>query len=166
MTQLRDDAVRFRAADSIQSQRLFPREIRYQRLCFLYKKAEVPSESATRPDYLEDACRPSSLGWYWLRLERLMCNMVCDGQIDIATAQAAFVTDWIAAYHTYYEARKKAARRLHAVYSTSMSARRAASCRTSTEQSPCLATCARTAVAVIGMLLHTSSRTARSTATF
>jgi hypothetical protein len=104
---IRHDAVRFRAADSIQSQRLFSREIRYQRLCFLYKKAEVPSESATRPDYLEDACRPSSLGWYWLRLERLMCNMVCDGQIDIATAQAAFVTDWIAAYHTYYEARKK-----------------------------------------------------------
>ena len=52
-----------------------------------------------------------------------MCNMVCDGQIDIATAQAAFVTDWIAAYHTYYEARKKrpagftpsiAPRRVHA----------------------------------------------------
>jgi hypothetical protein len=33
--------------------------------------------------------------------------MVCDGQIDIATAQAAFVTDWIAAYHTYCEAMKK-----------------------------------------------------------
>jgi len=41
------------------------------------------------------------------RLERLMCNMVCDGQIDIGTAQEAFATDWIAAYHTYYEARKK-----------------------------------------------------------
>src|SRR5271166_3132371 len=32
------------------------------------------------------------------RLERLMCNMVCDGQIDIAAAQEAFATDWIAAY--------------------------------------------------------------------
>jgi len=41
------------------------------------------------------------------RLERLMCNMVCDGQIDIATAQQAFATDWIAAYQTYYERRKK-----------------------------------------------------------
>jgi hypothetical protein len=41
------------------------------------------------------------------RLERLMCNMVCDGQIDIATAQEAFATDWIAAYHTYYEGGKK-----------------------------------------------------------
>ena len=41
------------------------------------------------------------------RLERLMCNMVCDGQIDIATAQEAFATDWIAAYHTYYEGKKK-----------------------------------------------------------
>jgi len=41
------------------------------------------------------------------RLERLICNMVCDGEIDIATAQAAFATDWIAAYQKYYEARKK-----------------------------------------------------------
>jgi hypothetical protein len=41
------------------------------------------------------------------RLERLMCNLVCDGQIDIAIAQEAFATDWIAAYHTYYEGRKK-----------------------------------------------------------
>ena len=41
------------------------------------------------------------------RLERLMCNMVCEGQIDIATAQEAFATDWIAAYHAYYEVRKK-----------------------------------------------------------
>src|ERR1035437_2092492 len=45
------------------------------------------------------------------RLERLMCNMVCDGQIDIATAQQAFATDWIAAYQTYYEGRKKRPRR-------------------------------------------------------
>jgi len=37
------------------------------------------------------------------RLERLMCDMVCAGQIDIAAAQAAFATDWIAAYQTYYE---------------------------------------------------------------
>jgi hypothetical protein len=41
------------------------------------------------------------------RLERLMCDMVCDGQIDIATVQEAFATDWIAAYHAYYETRKK-----------------------------------------------------------
>lgn len=36
-----------------------------------------------------------------------MCRMVCDGQIDIATAQEAFATDWIAAYHAYYEGRKR-----------------------------------------------------------
>jgi hypothetical protein len=41
------------------------------------------------------------------RLERLMCRMVCDGQIDIAAAQQAFATDWIAAYHAYYEGRTK-----------------------------------------------------------
>jgi hypothetical protein len=35
------------------------------------------------------------------RLEHLMCDMVCAGQIDIATAQAAFATDWIAAYQKY-----------------------------------------------------------------
>jgi hypothetical protein len=35
------------------------------------------------------------------RLERLMCDMVCSGQIDIATAQAAFAIDWIAAYQRY-----------------------------------------------------------------
>lgn len=40
------------------------------------------------------------------RLERLMCNMVCNGQIEMARAQEAFATDWIAAYHTYYDARK------------------------------------------------------------
>jgi hypothetical protein len=40
-----------------------------------------------------------------------MCNMVCDGQIDIATAQQAFATDWIAAYQTYYEGRKRRQRR-------------------------------------------------------
>jgi len=37
------------------------------------------------------------------RLERLMCDMVCSGQIDIGTAQEAFAKDWIAAYHKYYE---------------------------------------------------------------
>jgi len=36
-----------------------------------------------------------------------MCNMVCDGQIEIATAQQAFATDWIAAYQTYYDGRKR-----------------------------------------------------------
>jgi hypothetical protein len=41
------------------------------------------------------------------RLERLMCRMVCDGQIDIATAQEAFATNWISAYHAYYEGKKK-----------------------------------------------------------
>ena len=47
------------------------------------------------------------------RLERLMCNMVCDGQIDIGTAQEAFAADWIAAYHAYYEVRKKQIGRAH-----------------------------------------------------
>jgi hypothetical protein len=37
--------------------------------------------------------------------------MVCDGQIDIATAQQAFAIDWIAAYQKYYEGRKKRQRR-------------------------------------------------------
>jgi len=41
------------------------------------------------------------------RLERLICNMVCDGQIDIAAAQEAFATDWIAGYQRYYEGRKR-----------------------------------------------------------
>jgi hypothetical protein len=36
------------------------------------------------------------------RLERVMCDMVCGGQLDIATAQEAFAKDWIAAYHKYY----------------------------------------------------------------
>jgi hypothetical protein len=38
------------------------------------------------------------------RLERLMCDMVCAGQLDIAAAQGAFAKDWIAAYEEYYEA--------------------------------------------------------------
>jgi hypothetical protein len=38
------------------------------------------------------------------RLERLICDMVCNGQLDIATAQEAFAKDWIAAYRKYYEA--------------------------------------------------------------
>jgi hypothetical protein len=33
--------------------------------------------------------------------------MVCNGQIEIATVQEAFATDWIAAYHAYYEGGKK-----------------------------------------------------------
>jgi hypothetical protein len=37
------------------------------------------------------------------RLERVMCEMVCGGQLDI-TAQEAFAKDLIAAYHKYYEA--------------------------------------------------------------
>ncbi len=35
-----------------------------------------------------------------------MCNMVCDEQTDIATAQQAFATDRIAAYQKYYDGRK------------------------------------------------------------
>jgi hypothetical protein len=38
------------------------------------------------------------------RLERLLCDMVCDGQLDISAAQTAIAKDWIAAYHKYYEA--------------------------------------------------------------
>ena len=38
------------------------------------------------------------------RLERFICDMVCNGQLDIGTAQEAFAKDWIAAYHKYYEA--------------------------------------------------------------
>jgi hypothetical protein len=37
------------------------------------------------------------------RLERLMCDMVCSGQLDLGTAQEAFAKDWIAAYQKYYE---------------------------------------------------------------
>ena len=36
-----------------------------------------------------------------------MCDMVCGGQIDIATAQEAFATDWIAAYQKYFRERKR-----------------------------------------------------------
>jgi hypothetical protein len=38
------------------------------------------------------------------RLERFMCEMVCNRQLDLATAQKAFGEDWIAAYRKYYEA--------------------------------------------------------------
>jgi hypothetical protein len=37
------------------------------------------------------------------RLERLICDMVCGGQLDIATAQEAFAKDWVAAYQKYFE---------------------------------------------------------------
>jgi hypothetical protein len=37
------------------------------------------------------------------RLERLLCDMVCNGQIEIGTAQEAIAKDWIAAYQKYYE---------------------------------------------------------------
>ena len=40
------------------------------------------------------------------RLEDLMCKMVCNRQIDIAIAQEAFATDWIAAYQKYFRGRK------------------------------------------------------------
>jgi hypothetical protein len=38
------------------------------------------------------------------RLERFMCDMVCNQLLDLAIAQTAIVEDWIAAYHKYYEA--------------------------------------------------------------
>jgi hypothetical protein len=38
------------------------------------------------------------------RLEHLLCEMVCAGQLDITTAQEAIAKDWIAAYRKYYEA--------------------------------------------------------------
>ena len=41
-------------------------------------------------------------------IERLMCNLVCEGKIDIASAQQAFATDWIAAYQKYFGGRKRA----------------------------------------------------------
>ena len=41
------------------------------------------------------------------RLERRLCDMVCARHIDMAKAQEAFATDWIAAYHTYYEVSAK-----------------------------------------------------------
>ena len=37
------------------------------------------------------------------RLERLMCDMVCSGQLDLATAQEGIAKDWIAAYQKYHE---------------------------------------------------------------
>ena len=38
------------------------------------------------------------------RLERFICDMVCNRQLDLTNAQKAFVEDWIATYHKYYEA--------------------------------------------------------------
>jgi hypothetical protein len=35
------------------------------------------------------------------RLERFICDMVCNRQLAIGTAQEAFAKDWIAAYHKY-----------------------------------------------------------------
>jgi class 3 adenylate cyclase len=32
-----------------------------------------------------------------------MCDMACAGEIDIATAQQAFATDWIAAYQRHFQ---------------------------------------------------------------
>jgi hypothetical protein len=37
-------------------------------------------------------------------LERLLCDKVCAGQLDISTAQEAIAKDWVAAYQKYYEA--------------------------------------------------------------
>jgi hypothetical protein len=36
------------------------------------------------------------------RLERRLCDMVCAGQLDIATAQQEIAEDWIAAYQKYF----------------------------------------------------------------
>jgi hypothetical protein len=36
-------------------------------------------------------------------LEHLVCEMVCNQQLDLATMQKAIAKDWIAAYHKYYE---------------------------------------------------------------
>jgi len=47
------------------------------------------------------------------RFEHRMSNMVCYEQFDIATAQEAFATDWIAAYQKYYEGKKKRQRWKH-----------------------------------------------------
>jgi hypothetical protein len=38
------------------------------------------------------------------RLERFICDIVCNRQLDLTNAQEAFVEDWIATYHKYYEA--------------------------------------------------------------
>jgi hypothetical protein len=37
------------------------------------------------------------------RLERRICDMVCAGQLDLATAQQEIAEDWIAAYQKYFE---------------------------------------------------------------
>ena len=37
------------------------------------------------------------------RLETVLCDLVCDGLLDIGDAQEAIITDWIAAYHLYNE---------------------------------------------------------------
>jgi hypothetical protein len=44
------------------------------------------------------------------RLERQVCDMVCAGHIDIAEAQEAFATDWIAAYEKYMKGGKDSGR--------------------------------------------------------
>jgi hypothetical protein len=37
------------------------------------------------------------------RLETVLCNLVCDGLLDIGDAQEAITKDWIGAYHLYNE---------------------------------------------------------------
>jgi hypothetical protein len=39
------------------------------------------------------------------RLEHHLCSMVCRGDVEISDAQEAIATDWIKAYHEYYEAK-------------------------------------------------------------
>src|SRR5580692_6516208 len=74
------------------------------------------------PDYESDHLIPLCLGgsddfsnlwpqprhsieptWNAEAKDRQLCDMVCSGQLDLATAQEAIATDWIAAYHKYYE---------------------------------------------------------------
>ena len=38
-----------------------------------------------------------------IELERTLCDLVCDGLLDLGDAQTAIITDWIAAYHLYAE---------------------------------------------------------------
>jgi hypothetical protein len=33
-----------------------------------------------------------------------MCDLICKGQLELATAQQAIALDWIEAYRKYYEA--------------------------------------------------------------
>ena len=51
--------------------------------------------AAEANDRAEMECRAKD------RLERRLCEMVCSGQLDLATAQQAIATDWIKAYEKF-----------------------------------------------------------------